>query len=162
MFIAGEPRQIAELQELLDAGFTFAEVDSREGQVMVTMARGSERETLTFGVEAAAHLWASGLLDNPTEGEEGDEASLLTLQGMLRDGFSITSIASTGQHVQVTLRHGEHRETLKLPAHELVALAPTRAGASQTSSDPTSNATGAGTGPEGARTQAHARSDPEK
>lgn len=159
--MAGEPRQVAELQELLDAGFTFAEVDSREDQVMVTMARGISRETLTFDADAAAHLWMSGLLDDPAAPEEADEASLITLQGMLRDGFSITRIGSADQHVQVTLRQGEHRETLKLPAHELIALAPTPARAGEPTGEPRSSPSPAG---EAARRteQASAETGPDK
>lgn len=121
--MVGVPPSVQELEELLAAGFQVSEVDSAEETVLVTLRRGRDRETLTLGPDAAARLLASGI--HRASGRDEASASLastVTLEGLLKDGFSITAVTSKGGHVAVTLRDGEHRETLALPAEEVLEL----------------------------------------
>lgn len=100
--------------ELVGQGFQVLDVTSTDTHVSIRFGRGRERETLTFDEDQAGQLLYSGVLDRPatTGRARTSEDTLDTFRGLLRDGFSVTDVASEDDRLTVTLRRGRDRETL--------------------------------------------------
>lgn len=104
------------LGELVDAGFTVADVTSTSEHLAVTLIREGERETLTFDRSEAGALFCCELLEGPERPDEQVLARVQadTLNGLIGDGFSVTDVSSADGELSITLRRGRDRETVTI------------------------------------------------
>lgn len=107
------------LAEMVRRGFEVTDVTSTHDHVAVRLRRGSTVQALTLDAEAAREVLRSPPPPAPTpeaprppdvEARDG----LVTLEGLVADGFQVTDVASQGDRLTVTLRCGEARETVTL------------------------------------------------
>lgn len=110
-----DPPPVEALAGMVRRGFEVTEVTSTRDHVAVRLHRGSTVETVTLDAEAAREVLRSPPppeAPRPPDVEARD--GLVTLEGLIADGFQVTDVASQGDRLTVTLRCGEARETVTL------------------------------------------------